>query len=211
MFAGAFDGFDRRRKGRPLIAPFQPQPAGGVPRWGLERADQRILQAEMLLGASLVAIIFLLMPLNAVLRYAGQPLLWVDEFTLQLMVWLAFLGASIGIATGQHMAIGLLAAKLPPRARRGLRILCDVLVLIFLGVMVWLAWLWFDPVGLWQRGGDVGLLAQETFNFTYTEPSLTLGLRKLWFWLFVPLSLIGAVFHALTVLVRDLCGQGDTA
>lgn len=190
------------------LLPLRPARAA---RSGLARLDHRVLQAEMVLGAALVALIFVLIPGNAVLRHFNSPLLWVDEFALQLMVWLAFLGASLGIATGQHMAIGLLAARLPSSGQYWLRLLCDILVLAFLAVMLWLVWRWFDPVGLWRSGMNGQELARRTFNYTYAEPSLTLPLRKLWFWLFVPLSLMGALIHALAALIADLRdgpGQG---
>ena len=168
--------------------------------------SRHLLRAEMLLGAVLAAIIFALIPANAVLRHYGHPLLWAEELAVHLMVWLAFIGGSVCIATRQHMAIGLLPDRLSPRGRQRLAVLCDLLVLCFLLVMGWLCWLWFDPVGLW-RAGDARSYAQASFNFTWSEPMLTMHLRKVWFWLIVPVSLVVAMVHTLAVLADDVAGR----
>ncbi len=169
--------------------------------------SRRLLRAELWAGGALVAIIFLLMPVSAIMRKSGHPLIWADELATSLMVWLAFIGASAAIAMRRHMTVGLLSETLQGRARRWLLCLCDLLVLIFIAVMGWLAWQWFDPVGL-VRAGGADALAQASFNFTYSEPTLTLGIRKFWFWLIVPLTLVTSAIHGFSVLAEDMRGDG---
>ena len=47
-------------------------------------------------------------------------------------------------------------------------------------------------------------LASDTFNFIYTDPTLTLGVPKFWFWLIVPMTCMTGAIHALAALSADL-------
>lgn len=167
------------------------------------RISRRVAQAEMALGGALVAAICLSLLAGSVSRTLGQPLIWTDELAVHLMVWLAFLGASLGIATRSHMAVALLPERLSSRGRAWLLLLSDLLVMVFLVVMGWLVWRWFDLPGL-LRAGSGAALASDTFNFIYTDPTLTLGVPKFWFWLIVPMTCMTGAIHALAALSADL-------
>lgn len=174
-----------------------------IPRAGwLARASHRVLCAEMAAGAGLVAAILALMLGNAVSRTGGRPLVWTDELAVHLMVCLAFLGASMAIAARGHMTMGLLPEILPARARAGLAVAVDVLVMVFLLVMAAVIWRWLDVPGL-VRAGSGAALARETFNFAWTDPTLTLGVRKMWFWLVMPLTCATGLLHGVAVLAAD--------
>lgn len=169
----------------------------------LVRSSFRVRQAETALAAALVGVIFLLLLANAVSRTLGAPLIWTDELAVHLMVWLAFLGASLGIATRTHMAVGLLPERLSVANRRWLVLGSDIFVFLFMLTMGLLVWWWLDLPGL-LRAGSGTALGQETFNFVYTDPTLTLGVRKIWFWLIVPATCLTGTLHALTAIWVDV-------
>lgn len=160
------------------------------------------MRAEAALGGILVGAILLLLLANVISRGAGRPLIWTDELAVHLMVVLAFVGASLGIAVRGHMVIGLLPDRLGPRGRAGLALLADLSVLVFLLVLAAILWRWFDLPGLLRAGSGVAL-AQESFNFVYTDPTNTLGLRKVWFWLALPVTCATALIHCLAALHQD--------
>lgn len=161
------------------------------------------MRAEAAAGGALVAAILGLLLANVVSRAAGRPLIWTDELAVHLMVVLALVGASLGIAMRGHMTMGLLADRLGPRNRARLALLADLSVLAFLLVLAAVLWRWFDLPGL-LRAGSGAALAQQSFNFVYTDPTHTLGLRKIWFWLALPLTCATALIHCLAALHRDL-------
>ncbi len=167
---------------------------------GLSRA---VMRAETAVGGLLVAAILGLMLANAASRSLGRPLVWTDELAVHLMVVLAFLGGSLAVAARAHMTIGLVPDVLRPRARAGLAAATDALVVGFLGVMAVVVWRWLDLPGL-IRAGSGAALGAETFNFVWTDPTQTLGIRKIWFWLAIPLSCLTALIHALAALAEDL-------
>lgn len=169
----------------------------------LARMDRAILRLEGAVAALLLGALALLMLANVGLRAFGRPLLWGDELAVYLMVWTAFLGASIAIATRMQVAVDLLAERLGARGRDRLALLVDAVVLAALLILSWLVWRWFDPVGL-LRTGSGAALAAETFNFIYQNPTLTLGLPKTLFWAVLPVFCLCAAFHALAALCDDI-------
>lgn len=159
---------------------------------------------ETVLAAALVAVIFFALLANVISRGLGNPLVWTDELAVHLMIWIAFLGASLGIASRNHMAIGLLPERLAEPARRRLVALVDALVLAFMLMMAGLVWNWLDVPGLLAAGSAAGL-AERSFNFVYLDPTMTLGTRKIWFWLILPFTCVTGTIHALAALVQSVC------
>lgn len=172
-------------------------------RLSLRAASRAVIRAESAFGGVLVALILALLLGNVVSRTAGRPLIWTDELAVHLMVVLAFVAGSLGIGLRGHMTIGLLPDRFGPRGRARMALLADLAVLVFLLVMAAILWRWFDLPGL-LRAGSGAALAEQSFNFVYTDPTNTLGLRKLWFWAILPLSCATALIHCLAALQDDL-------
>lgn len=171
------------------------------------RLSAALAQAETFgIGALMVAIFALLM-VNVVSRGIGAPVIWVDEAAVYLMIWVALLGASLALARREHLAVTLLPDLLSPRARARLAVAVDLLLLVFFAIFALILWRWFDPLTLW-RAGSAAAFSRETFNFLYQEPTVTLGLRKLWFWLILPLFCLNGLVH---ILAHLLTPRGEDA
>lgn len=166
---------------------------------GLMRISQTLARAESFgIGALMVGIFALLM-LNVLSRSFGSPVIWVDEAAVYLMIWAALLGASLALARREHLAVTLLPDLLSAWPRAGLALGVDILLFLFFILFAAILWRWFDPVTLW-RSGSVAAFSRETFNFLYQEPTVTLGLRKLWFWMILPVFCINGLIHSLAHL-----------
>jgi len=75
---------------------------------------------------------------NVALRFlTDHSLLWVEEVSRFLMIWLTFLGSGIVLRYGAHVAIETLAQKLPGGAR-ALRGAVLAVLFAFFAAMVWL-------------------------------------------------------------------------
>lgn len=166
------------------------------------RIDSAVARVELRLAALLLAGMLVVMAAGAVMRTAGRPLIWGDELAVLLMAVSALFGLSSNIATGHHIAVDLLARRLGGVA--DLLIGC-LLLAATAGFAVCLV-RWFDPAGL-LRLGSVEVLARETMNFVYQEPTMTLGLRKAWFWAAFAPATLGAMLHALVLILRAGRGQ----
>lgn len=156
---------------------------------------------------ALMAAVTGLILLNVVTRNAGMALFWVDEAAIYAMIWAVFIGASMQICLGAAIAVDLVPPLLPPGARRALAALVAALVLAFACTLLWLSWIWYDPVGLAHAGFDTGAFSGATFNFIYAEPTVTVGVRKFLIWLIIPLVAATMTLHAFANLTDVLAGR----
>ena len=90
----------------------------------------------------------------------------------------------------------------------------DGIMLLFAIALLVLCWLWYEPLALIESGFDFDRFAQSTFKFIYSEPTNTIGIRKFWIWLAVPLMAVNMSIHALANLVEgppEVSGPGADA
>lgn len=158
---------------------------------------------ELALAAILAVSITLLILLNVVTRSLGAALFWVDELAIYAMAWMAFLGASAALHFGQSVAVTVVTDALPYALRRAVAKLVEVIVLGFSLFMIWVCWRWYSPLELMRHGFDTLAFQGATFNFIYSEPTTTLGVKKYWVWSVMWLFSLGATLHS----VANLLGQ----
>lgn len=176
----------------------------------LARVSTAIARAEILLAAVLTFVLFALLLANVTSRFFGRPLIWVDELAVYLMVIAAFLAAAAAIDARQHISVTLLPDMLSPRNAAILRLLADLILLGFMLLLGWMVWVWFDPLTA-SAAESLDAFAAQTFNFIYQEPTVTLGLQKVWFWLVMPVFAIAATVHCLAQIEADLKHLGNLA
>ena len=69
---------------------------------------------------------------QVVSRYAfNAPLIWSEELSRYLFIWISFLGAWLAWTAREHLGIDILPHVLPPRLKRPFQILIELTVLIF--------------------------------------------------------------------------------
>jgi TRAP-type C4-dicarboxylate transport system permease small subunit len=96
---------------------------------GLVALNRWIVFGMMMVMATLVFV-------NVVCRYAlGFSIIWAEEVSQYLMIWIAFLGAGLALREGRHVGLEMLQDRLPVRVSRGLRGAIAVLILAFLGAV----------------------------------------------------------------------------
>ena len=83
-----------------------------------------VLASVILMGIVLMILVQVL--LNAGL---GNPITWEQEGGAYALVWLTFLGASVGLKQMRHVAIVSFVGRLPPKARNAIR------ALVFAGII----------------------------------------------------------------------------
>ncbi len=90
----------------------------------------------MLVGLSVL--IFAVVFLQVLFRYLlRQPLFWSEELPRYLLIWMSFLAAALAQKQDAHINITLCLAPLSTRARQALKILTDVVILVFLWVLIY--------------------------------------------------------------------------
>jgi C4-dicarboxylate transporter DctQ subunit len=100
----------------------------------LDRFIQRLeegIVAVGIAGASLVLFC------NVVLRYGfNNGFVWAEEVARYTIVWLVFLGGSICVRRGMHLAVDALTVRMKPAGQRIMRIFVDSVCLVFCAFLV---------------------------------------------------------------------------
>lgn len=143
----------------------------------LERASRTANRAAEWAMAFLLAALACLVGAQIAGRFAlGYSLFWSDELARFLLVWIAFLGMSVGVRRGAHPGVGSLLQALPPRTAAWAALAGRLLALAFFLLLV----------------GYGGLLVLRT----WPQRSPSLGLRMSLPYLAVPVAGLLMALHA---------------
>ncbi|WP_233270482.1 TRAP transporter small permease [Chachezhania sediminis] len=171
-------------------------------RPALKRLSAAIAWAEARFAGLVILVILCLLLTNVVSRAMGVPLIWTDELAIYLIAVAAFAGASLGLRNRQHIAVTLLQDALPDTQRYRMTVAVDVVLLAIFGFLAWMLWTWFDPVNAFTAD-SLKAYSRASFNFIYQEPTTTLGIRKVWFWLILPVFCITGLIHVLSTFAEE--------
>ena len=161
-----------------------------------------------------VRVIVIALPLMILANAAGRalrtPIYWMDELAILSMVGLAMIGMSLTLKSRDAVSVTMLVDAVPVMLMKGMKIVVDALVLTFGIVLLVLCYRWFDPVTLMQTGFDTEAFSGETFNFMYQDTTTTLGMKKFWFWLVMPVVAFSTSVHALANFLRTVITPAAT-
>ncbi|KAB7623996.1 TRAP transporter small permease [Alkalilimnicola sp. S0819] len=179
------------------------QRASGLPRL-IYALSFRLAAVEKVAAALLIAAVALLILLNVFTRYVGYALYWVDELAIYAMVWSALVAGSLSVHLRSLVSVTLVLDMLRGTPRRVINRVNDLLMFGFGVFFIWLCWIWFSPIQFYQAGFDPGEFAMSTGQFIYGEPTNTLGIKKVWLWLIMPVFAVTFTVHALANVLETL-------
>ncbi len=108
-------------------------PAHGAAAAPLARLTAALDRCTCWICVALLAAIFVIMILQVTCRYVlGSPLVWSEEASRYLYIWVCYLGAPIALRRGNHIAITLLADQLPARLARMIAVTWQIVAFLFL-------------------------------------------------------------------------------
>lgn len=129
-------------------------------------------------------------------RYVlNDSLVWAEELSKAMMVWVAFLVAPKALLTGANVKIEMLVESVPARLRAFLNLFIDIAVL-------WVLAIFFnESIGFWERGTNVA--------------AASIPVPMSVFYTIVPLGFAALFLAALQVFLQDLLalitGAQDTS
>ncbi|HZQ62651.1 MAG TPA: TRAP transporter small permease [Casimicrobiaceae bacterium] len=104
----------------------------------LDRFDRWLVRCNRAAVIALLAAMACMVFANVVLRYvSGNSILWVEEASRYVMIWLTFVGCGLVLRYGGHIGVDTLQDRLPRHAAV-VRALIWALLLGFFATMVWL-------------------------------------------------------------------------
>jgi len=174
------------------------------PTTALGRASDAVARVEMRVAGLLVGAVSALILLNVVTRYFNYALYWVDEAAITAMVWATLVAASFLVRERRLISVTIVYDTLSPPLRQAFSIAIDVIVLGFGLFLIWLCWIWFDPVALIGADFKISDFVMQTGNFIYGEPTTTMGIKKVWLWLIMPVFALTITLHAAANLLDSL-------
>ena len=102
----------------------------------LERFSNVLNQWTKYLAGVLIAVMTILVFLQVLFRYLLKaPLDWSEELSTFTFVWMALLGASIGLKNNEHPRLDLFFNFLAPTRKKIVTLLCNLAILFMLIVL----------------------------------------------------------------------------
>ncbi|WIX34040.1 TRAP transporter small permease [Salinicola sp. JS01] len=151
----------------------------------LFKALDRLMRLDEVIASLALFGLFVVAIANVFMRYLfSSPLAWSEEILQLLMVWATFLGASALVRRNEHVLIGLLGDKLPPRLRRWNTRLFNVGI-VMLCALAMLYW---------------GL---ELLPFSRFRSTPMLQIPYTWIHVAIPISAAMMLYHGLVRLITD--------
>jgi TRAP-type transport system small permease protein len=149
---------------------------------GYGRLLERIGAVEKGFGVALILLIVVAVTVQVFTRYAlGRPIAWVEESATYAFIWMAFVGASVGLKEGRHILIATFGSRLGPRAAAGMRMLVWALVLATLLVLVVQGWKVMEVEG---RSRTISLPIELPRSWFYSLPltlsAASMALTSVW-------------------------------
>lgn len=147
-------------------------------------ASARLNRVVELFCAFLALVLVLDVWLGVFVRYVWpMPITFTEEAARYLMIWMALLAISCGIARREHIGVALLFDALPRALRRPAQIVLDLVGLAFFLVIFWYG------LGFAEKG--------------WTRITMIYGMPKFWPNLSVPVAAGLAIVQTVLVLLRD--------
>jgi TRAP-type transport system small permease protein len=86
----------------------------------------------------MLAIMVMVISAGVFWRYVlNDSLSWSEELGRYLLVWISFLGASIGTYQAAHISISVVTDRLPPRIRWLTQLATDLMIVVFLSAILY--------------------------------------------------------------------------
>ena len=102
------------------------------------RWSQRLNWLVERVCVALLVLLVLDVWLGVLVRYViPLPLTFTEELARYLMIWMALLAVSGGIAYREHIGVEFIFSRLPARARRWLAVSFDAIAFLFFFVLFW--------------------------------------------------------------------------
>jgi TRAP-type C4-dicarboxylate transport system permease small subunit len=102
------------------------------------RIETALVRVNAFVVGLMMIVMFVLVFTNVVTRYCfGFSIATAEEISTFLMIWVTYLGAGLALREGRHACIDILQDRLGEGARRALRILLGIVLIVFFGLLAW--------------------------------------------------------------------------
>lgn len=167
-----------------------------------ERVERLVVTANRAIIFIMMAVMATLVFVNVITRYLFNfSIIWAEEVSQYLMIWIAYLGAGLALREGRHVALEMLHDRLPAPASRRVRMVVGGVVLAFLGMVTVLGFQF--AIFVWGQETPV-------LNISLGIPSLAIPIGALLFAVHLLLMFRKYADRQFTpgYVLEDLSGEG---
>jgi C4-dicarboxylate transporter, DctQ subunit len=108
-----------------------------------------ISRFEKFLAAILMLALAIIVALSVAFRYfLNAPLSWSGEVAVFLLIWISFIGGSLGLKTKSQAAVTLLLDYCPRRVKMWIAVFSQVFIIIFLVLILKYTYTWILSDGV---------------------------------------------------------------
>lgn len=103
---------------------------------GLKSVRKALDKSIEYVGSALLLLVTLISIVQVILRYVfDYAIIWGEEGSRFLFIWVVMLGAVLGLSQGKHMIIKVIPSHLPPKVAAWIALPLQLLALVFLCVV----------------------------------------------------------------------------
>ena len=144
-----------------------------------------ITKIEEVIMAVLMGILTVIMVVAVIFRYfLANPIPWATEVSIYLFIWFSFIGGSWGLKFGTQAAVTFLLDALSENKKRILKIVQDIIMLLFLVIILFYSMKWL------------------MLPSTMLQKSISLGIPMWIPYSAVPTGILFATVHIIARLIR---------
>lgn len=160
----------------------------------IHKLSDWVYSLEKIIAVILCTIILFSLAAGVLYRYAlHSPLIWSDETAIFALVWLTFIGGSMGIKLNESPAITLFMDKIKGTTRKILLAVGTLTVLAFVIYIFYLSIIWLS---------SPNILVQK---------SSSMQMPMIYAYLSVPVSFLFMTIHTLSLLIKNFQNKEEGA
>lgn len=115
----------------------------------MKALSNRLFAIEKYVAMLLMLAMAVIVALSVVFRYVfNAPLSWAGEVSVFLMIWVSFIGGSLGLKVKSQAAVTIVLDYVPLKAKKLMGMAGHILMLLFLALMLYYSYLWVLSPGV---------------------------------------------------------------
>ncbi|PAE26591.1 TRAP transporter small permease [Bacillus sp. 7894-2] len=108
----------------------------------MNKLSDMIASLEKKLAIILMFAMALIVSLAVIFRSANAPLFWAGEVSIFLLIYITFIGGSLGLKYKTQASVSLLTDMLPGTINKAVSFLAHILMLIFMAILLFYCFKW---------------------------------------------------------------------
>ncbi|KMJ59958.1 TRAP C4-dicarboxylate transporter [Bacillus sp. LL01] len=109
----------------------------------MTRISDGIAKIEKFLGAFLMFCMAVIITLSVAFRYfLNSPLSWAGEVSIFLLIWISFIGGSLGLKYKSQASVTIFLEYVSARISKILTLISHICMLIFLLIILYYTYIW---------------------------------------------------------------------